>query len=78
MYNIKIADIVISIDLVYDSKIKKQANYKTVGIPVSHNNLGKNILLICIGMFSLIFILALMLFISLVIDVKKNKRRWKF
>lgn len=71
-------NIIKSIDLVYDSKIKKQANYKTVGIPVSHNNLGKNILLICIGMFSLIFIFALMLFISLVIDVKKNKRRWKF
>lgn len=71
-------NIIKSIDLVYDSKIKKQANYKKVGIPVSHNNLGKNILLICIGMFSLIFIFALMLFISLVIDVKKNKRRWKF
>lgn len=71
-------EIVKTIDIRFNNKIKKSLNYKVIKVK-TNNHFGKKILILGLTFFGAIIILFIfMLFISMYIDVKKNKRRWKF
>lgn len=71
-------EVIKTLDIVFNDKIKKSVNYQVVKSNTSRIN-RKTLLFIGLSSIGgIIILLAFILFISMYIDVKKNKRRWKF
>ena len=71
-------EVIKTLDIVFNDKIKSSVNYQVV--KANTNRINRKTLLF-IGLSSvggIIILFAFILFISMYIDVKKNKRRWKF
>ena len=69
-------EVIKTIDIIYDKKIQKSFNY----VPIKNHKGGNGISIfgILFSIFGIIIILVGFIFISMYIDVKKHKRRWKF
>lgn len=72
-------EIIKTIDVVYDSNMIKSLNYKKIITSSKKNtfNVKKMLLITLESVGGIIIIFISMIFISMYIDVKKNKRKWK-
>ena len=71
-------EIVKTIDIVYDKKIQSSLNYHRITQPIKRKKHLNIVSIVLSGVGGFILIVVLMFIISMYIDVKKNKRRWKF
>lgn len=67
-----------TIDITYNKKLQKSMNYRKVSIPKSTKGYGTIIAITLTSIGGIILIFFMFVFISILIDIKNHKRKWKF
>ena len=67
-----------TIDITYNKKIQKSMNYRKIRPVKTSNNYGFIITIALGSIGGAILLFFMIAFVSMVIDVKNNKRKWKF
>lgn len=67
-----------TIDITYNKKMQKSMNYRKIRPVKTSNNYGFIIAITLGSIGGIVLLFFMIVFISMLIDVKNNKRKWKF